>query len=97
RVSLGVQVFDDQMLQELGRLHKVKDVNQTIELLQNNGITNISTDLIYALPKQTIKHFEASLNQAMALGLPHLSTYALQIEPNTVFYQRHKKGKLHRP
>ncbi|WP_200411271.1 radical SAM family heme chaperone HemW [Virgibacillus salexigens] len=97
RVSLGVQVFDDQMLQELGRLHKVKDVYQTIELLQNNGITNISTDLIYALPKQTIKHFEASLNQAMALGLPHLSTYALQIEPKTVFYQRHKKGKLHRP
>ncbi|GAA0416928.1 MAG: radical SAM family heme chaperone HemW [Bacillota bacterium] len=97
RVSLGVQVFDDHMLKELGRLHKVKDVYETVELLQNNGITNISTDLIYALPNQTIDHFKNSLNQAMALGLPHLSTYALQIEPKTVFFQRHKKGKLQRP
>jgi oxygen-independent coproporphyrinogen-3 oxidase len=97
RVSLGVQVFDDKMLEELGRLHKVSDVYKTVNLLQQYRFTNISTDLIYALPKQTIEHFNKSLDEALSLDLPHLSTYSLQIEPKTVFYQRHKKGKLHRP
>ncbi|GAA0602075.1 radical SAM family heme chaperone HemW [Virgibacillus siamensis] len=97
RISLGVQVFDDQMLEELGRLHKVKDVYHTINLLQRNGFSNISIDLIYALPNQTVDQFQKSLEEAVSFDLPHYSTYALQIEPKTVFYQRHKKGKLHRP
>lgn len=97
RISLGVQVFDDQKLAELGRLHKVKDVYQTINLLQQNGLSNISIDLIYALPNQTVEQFQKSLEEAVSFDLPHYSTYALQIEPKTVFYQRHKKGKLHRP
>lgn len=97
RVSLGVQVFDDHMLEELGRIHKVSDVYKTVDLLQQYRFTNISTDLIYALPKQTVDHFRKSLDEALTLNLPHLSTYSLQIEPKTVFYQRHKKGKLHRP
>ncbi|MFD2630881.1 radical SAM family heme chaperone HemW [Oceanobacillus kapialis] len=97
RISLGVQVFDDEKLEELGRLHKVKDVYKTVNGLKQHGFNNISLDLIYALPKQTVRQFEDSLSEAMAFGLPHLSTYALQIEPKTVFYQRHKKGKLHRP
>ncbi|SFA70105.1 oxygen-independent coproporphyrinogen-3 oxidase [Lentibacillus halodurans] len=97
RISLGVQVFDNIMLEELGRLHKVKDVYRTIDLLQQQRFYNISLDLIYALPNQTVEHFRQSLNEAVSFNLPHYSTYALQIEPKTVFYQRHKKGKLHRP
>src|SRR5690625_2471730 len=97
RVSLGVQVFDDEMLKELGRLHKISDVYKTLDLLKQYNFTNISTDLIYALPNQTVEHFRKSLNEALSLDLPHLSTYSLQIEPKTIFYQRHKKGKLHRP
>jgi oxygen-independent coproporphyrinogen-3 oxidase len=97
RVSLGVQVFDDDMLAELGRVHKVSDVYKTVDLLQQYRFTNISTDLIYSLPKQTVSHFKRSLDEALSLNLPHLSTYSLQIEPKTVFYQRYKKGKLHRP
>lgn len=96
RVSLGVQVFDDAMLQELGRLHRVKDVYRTIDLLHQQGIFNISIDLIYALPNQTIEDFRHTVNEAIQFQLPHYSTYALQIEPKTVFYQRYKKGKLHR-
>lgn len=97
RVSLGVQVFDDVMLKELGRAHRVKDVYRTVELLQKNGISNISLDLIYSLPHQTAGHFERTVTEALSFGLPHYSAYSLQIEPKTIFYNRHKKGQLHRP
>ncbi|PAV29012.1 coproporphyrinogen III oxidase [Virgibacillus profundi] len=97
RISFGVQVMDDQMLKDLGRLHKVSDVYKTVDQLQQYGFTNISLDLIYALPNQTVEQFQKSLNEAMTFDLPHYSTYALQIEPKTVFFQRHKKGVLPRP
>lgn len=97
RVSLGVQAFDNQLLEDIGRLHKIKDVYDTVDLLKQHGFYNISIDLIYALPNQTVDGFEKSLQEAIQFDLPHYSTYSLQIEPKTVFYQRHKKGKLHRP
>ncbi|GAA0442999.1 radical SAM family heme chaperone HemW [Lentibacillus halophilus] len=97
RVSLGVQVFDNAMLEQLGRIHEVKDVYHTVELLKKNHFYNISLDLIYALPNQTLDHFRQTLNEAVAFDLPHYSAYALQIEPKTIFYQRYKKGTLHRP
>ncbi|MEC5422202.1 radical SAM family heme chaperone HemW [Virgibacillus sp. C22-A2] len=97
RISLGVQVFDDNMLEELGRSHKVSDVYNTVDQLQQHGFSNISLDLIYALPNQTVDQFQTSLEEAISFKLPHYSTYALQIEPKTVFHQRHKKGMLHRP
>jgi len=97
RISFGVQVMDDQMLEQLGRVHRVKDVYDTVDLLKQYHFSNVSLDLIYALPNQTIEQFSHSLNEALTFGLPHYSTYALQIEPKTVFYQRHKKGQLHRP
>lgn len=97
RVSLGVQVFDDAMLEQLGRLHKVEDVYQTINGLLGHGFDNMSLDLIYALPHQTVAHFEKTLKEALSFNLPHYSTYSLQIEPKTVFYNMHRKGKLHRP
>src|SRR5699024_3469664 len=53
RISMGVQVFDDDMLEELGRLHRVKDVYQNVNDLIKIGMSNISIDLMYSLPKQT--------------------------------------------
>ncbi|MBS3679529.1 oxygen-independent coproporphyrinogen III oxidase [Ornithinibacillus massiliensis] len=97
RVSLGVQVFDDVMLAELGRAHRVKDVYKTVELLSTAGLTNISLDMIYSLPNQTPEHFEKTVTEALSFGLPHYSAYSLQIEPKTIFYNRYKKGQLHRP
>lgn len=97
RVSLGVQVFDNNMLEELGRAHRVEDVYKTVDLLKENGITNISLDLIYSLPHQTPEHFERTVTEALSFDLPHYSAYSLQIEPKTIFYNRHKKGQLHRP
>lgn len=97
RVSLGVQVFDDQLLKSIGRSHSVKDVFQTMDALTKNGFSNISMDLIYALPNQTVDNFRETLDKALAFDLPHYSSYALQVEPKTVFYQRYKKGKLRLP
>lgn len=97
RISMGVQSFDNQLLEDLGRLHRVKDVEKNINHLLKHDLTNISIDLMYGLPNQTIENFNDSIEQALAFDLPHYSTYSLQIEPKTVFYQRHQKGKLHKP
>ncbi|MDX8045935.1 radical SAM family heme chaperone HemW [Gracilibacillus sp. S3-1-1] len=97
RISMGVQDFNDEMLEKLGRLHRVKDVHQNINDLIRIGINNISIDLMYSLPNQTIEHFEKTLDEALQFDLPHYSAYSLQIEPKTIFYQRYKKGKLSKP
>ncbi|SDK53218.1 radical SAM family heme chaperone HemW [Sediminibacillus albus] len=97
RISMGVQVFDDNMLEYIGRLHRVKDVYDNVDALIQHGFHNISIDLIYSLPNQTLEHFERTLKEALSFRLPHYSAYSLQIEPKTVFYQRYKKGKLHKP
>ncbi len=97
RISMGVQVFDDEMLEQLGRLHRVKDVYQNVNDLVKAGIDNISIDLMYSLPNQTIELFEKTLDEALQFDLPHYSAYSLQIEPKTIFYQRYKKGTLTKP
>lgn len=97
RISFGVQVMDDDMLEKIGRMHRVKDVYTTVEILSKANFTNISLDLIYALPNQTVAHFEKTLKEALQFNLPHYSTYALQIEPKTVFYHKRRKGALHQP
>ncbi len=96
RISMGVQVFDNALLEELGRLHRISDVDDNIEALKKHGLTNISIDLMYGLPNQTLAGFEQSLDRALSYDLPHYSSYSLQIEPKTVFYQRYMKGKLHK-
>lgn len=97
RVSLGVQVLDDEYLKQLNRNHTVLDVDRSVKILQKNDIKNISMDFIYALPNQTLQHFENTLINALTYDLPHYSSYALQIEPRTVFYIRHQQGKLNKP
>src|SRR5699024_1798916 len=97
RVSLGVQVFDDAMLKSLGRAHQIIDVYTTINQLKKHGFTNISIDLIYALPNRTVDGFLQTVDEALSFGLPHYSSYSLQIEPQTIFYNRYRRGKLHRP
>ncbi|GEN31050.1 oxygen-independent coproporphyrinogen-3 oxidase [Cerasibacillus quisquiliarum] len=97
RVSLGVQVFDNQLLKAIGRAHQVQDVYRSINDLTKNEFKNISIDLIYALPHQTVANFEATVKEALSFQLPHYSAYSLQVEPQTIFYNRYQKGDLHRP
>ncbi|MEH7384052.1 radical SAM family heme chaperone HemW [Bacillus sp. JJ1521] len=97
RISFGVQTFDDELLKAIGRTHRRKDVFQTIELAKHVGFKNISIDLMYALPNQTIESFQESLDLALSLDVEHVSAYSLIIEPKTVFYNLMRKGKLHLP
>lgn len=97
RLSFGVQSFTDDLLKRIGRTHRAADVYETIEKAQSVGFTNISIDLIYGLPGQTIEDFTDTLDKALALDLPHYSSYSLIVEPKTVFYNLMQKGKLHLP
>lgn len=97
RLSFGVQSFTDDLLKRIGRTHRAADVYETIEKAQSVGFTNISIDLIYGLPGQTMEDFIDTLDKALALDLPHYSSYSLIVEPKTVFYNLMQKGKLHLP
>jgi len=91
RLSMGVQSLRDDALKFLGREHSVQEARSTIELAR--GIfPNISFDLIYALPKQTLSEWEADLREALLLAGDHLSLYQLTIEPNTGFAGSVKRG-----
>ncbi|PEQ96683.1 coproporphyrinogen III oxidase [Bacillus sp. AFS006103] len=97
RLSLGVQTFNEELLKKIGRVHKAKDVYQTIDNAKKIGFENISIDLIFSLPTQTIRDFKESLTEAFSLDITHYSAYSLIIEPKTVFYNLLKKGKLPTP
>ncbi|MGX2960531.1 radical SAM family heme chaperone HemW [Peribacillus sp. JNUCC 23] len=97
RLSFGVQSFNDDLLKRIGRTHRAKEVYETIEKAQSVGFTNISIDLIYGLPGQTMEDFLETLDAALALDLPHYSSYSLIVEPKTVFYNLMQKGKLNLP
>ena len=97
RVSLGVQTFNDRMLKQIGRSHLEKDIYENITNLKKAGFDNISIDLIYALPKQTMEDVKTNVAKAIALDIPHMSLYSLILENHTVFMNRMRRGKLPLP
>ena len=97
RVSLGVQTFNDRMLKQIGRSHLEKDIYENIANLKKAGFDNISIDLIYALPKQTVEDVKINVAKAIALDIPHMSLYSLILENHTVFMNRMRRGKLPLP
>ena len=97
RVSLGVQTFDDKMLKKIGRSHLEKDIYENIDRLKLAGFDNISIDLIYALPGQTMKQVKENVAKAIGLDIPHMSLYSLILENHTVFMNRMRRGKLSLP
>ncbi len=97
RLSIGVQSFNDKLLHRIGRVHRKEDVFRTIELAEQIGFDNMSIDLMYGLPGQTIDDFKESLETAFSLNVKHFSAYSLIVEPKTVFYNLMQKGKLTLP
>ena len=97
RVSLGVQTFDNKMLKKIGRSHKEQDIYDNIRHLKQAGFDNISIDLIYALPGQTMDQVKENVAKAIDLDIPHMSLYSLILENHTIFMNRMRRGKLPLP
>lgn len=97
RISIGVQTFNEQLLKDIGRTHSPAEVFEAIENTKKIGFENISIDLIYSLPNQTIEDFKHTLKTAFSLGITHFSGYSLILEPKTIFYNLYNQKRLSLP
>lgn len=97
RISVGVQSHDDRLLKAIGRLHSAKEAEQAVKRAYGLGFHNISVDLMYELPGQTVADFEKSIRWAVHLPVNHMSIYSLILEEGTRFSQLAEQGKLLRP
>lgn len=97
RLSFGVQSFNDRLLRAIGRIHTAEEAVAAVRAARKAGFTNISLDLMYGLPGQTMADLEQSVQQALELAPQHLSIYGLQIEEHTVFWDRRERGELRLP
>ena len=87
RVSMGIQTFDDQRLRFLHRRHTSQQAIEAVSILRANGIRNISIDLMYGFPGETLEQWEADIDAALALNVEHLSAYCLMIEEGTPLHK----------
>jgi len=94
RVSIGAQSFIPHELELLERIHGPEAIGRTIEQAKNEGFDNVSVDLMFALPNQTLDDWDYSLKQAIQLNPNHISAYNLTFEPKTAFYSYLESGKL---
>jgi oxygen-independent coproporphyrinogen-3 oxidase len=94
RISLGVQTFNQDILNSLNRKHSNQQVYDTINHLREIGIPNINLDLIYALPNQTLCDLENDLDHIKNIDPTHISAYSLILEEKTVFYHEYLKGNF---
>ncbi len=97
RISLGVQAFQEKLLQASGRYHSVTDIFTAVDLLQAADISNFSIDLISGLPHQTLDIWQESLEKAIKINPMHISVYDLTIEPGTAFGRYYEPGSLPLP
>ncbi len=97
RLSIGVQSFDDELLETLGRRHNAADAVQAYRQAQDAGFRNISIDLMYGLPHQSIKHWQDTLRQALELAPPHISMYCLTLEGGTPMERWVEQGSMPTP
>lgn len=97
RISFGVQSFSNERLRLLGRDHSPEQASEAIQSAVTAGISNVSLDLIFGVPGQTVEDLEQDIARALKLPITHLSTYTLTIEPGTPFFQRQERGLLTMP
>jgi oxygen-independent coproporphyrinogen III oxidase len=92
RLSIGIQSFDDAELKAINRRHSAKQAKDAVKNARNHGFNNISIDLIYALPGQTLNAWEHQLDEAFALDVEHISAYGLTYEKGTALWRQRNKG-----
>jgi oxygen-independent coproporphyrinogen-3 oxidase len=94
RVSMGAQTFQPERLRFLRRRHTAEQVKEAVDRLRMVGIGNISVDLMYGFPNETMAEWERDIQQAIALDVEHLSAYALQYEEGTPLYMMLERGEV---
>jgi oxygen-independent coproporphyrinogen-3 oxidase len=93
RISMGVQSWDEELLQVLGRVHNGAQAERSYEILREAGFENVNLDLIFAVPTQTREQWLTSLRKTIALGPNHISAYCLTYEEDTAFFARFARGE----
>lgn len=94
RISLGVQSWDDKLLQLLGREHTAHQAEQSFHILRTAGFSNVNVDLMFGLPSQTIDQWRLTLERTITLQPDHISAYCLTYEEDTEFFLRHSNGEF---
>ncbi len=97
RVSIGVQALDDRLLRGLGRLHTAAQARAAVETARASGFGNISIDLMFGIPGQTTDDWRRTLEEAVTMGVRHISAYSLGVEEDTPFYELSRLGGLAAP
>ncbi|MCC6483714.1 MAG: radical SAM family heme chaperone HemW [Armatimonadetes bacterium] len=97
RISIGAQSFDDSVLESLGRVHTHQRFLSALADARRAGYANISFDLMFALPGQTLQNVLETVRQAIQLAPEHISAYCLTVEEGTDFHRLHRLGKLELP
>lgn len=97
RLSIGMQSASEKVLKVLDRTHNPENVEKVIKQARSAGFKNISLDLIYATPGETLADWEESVSRALSFGIDHLSAYSLIVEPNTKLANQIKRGEVNKP
>ncbi len=93
RISMGVQALDDTLLNFIGRVHSVQDFYKNYYEAREAGFRNINTDLIFAIPNQSMKKWQDTMEGIIELKPEHISFYSLKYEEGTPFYERYSSGE----
>ncbi|MDD7319147.1 MAG: radical SAM family heme chaperone HemW [Prevotella sp.] len=94
RVSLGAQTFSDERLQLIRRRHSARQVDDAVTMLRKAGIRNISIDIMFGFPGETLEDWENDISHALSLEPQHISAYTLMVEENTVLHRLVGEGKI---
>ena len=97
RLSIGIQTFDDVRLRRLGRRHSAEQAVRAVERSRQAGFGNVSIDLIYGLPGESLEDWRRDLDVAVGLGVEHISAYHLTFEEGTVLYGLLRRGRVRKP
>ena len=94
RISMGAQTFSDARLGMLERRHNSRQIREAVQILRQHGFTNISIDLIYGFPGETVEEWEHDIDEALALNTEHLSAYSLMYEEGTQLTRMANSGEI---
>ena len=94
RLSMGVQAWQNSLLKSLGRIHTIESFQENFKAVREAGFENVNTDLMFALPGQTMADWQETVQNMVAMEPEHISAYSLIIEEGTPFYDRYEKGEL---